>query len=381
MKIVIAPDSFKGSLTAQQAADAIESGIRAVIPDAEYVKIPMADGGEGTVRSLVDATGGRIVKARVTGPLGVPVDAEYGILGDGRTAVIEMAEASGMRYVDERTRNPLTATTYGTGELILDALDHGIRELIIGLGGSATNDGGAGMAQALGVRLLDGNGNDLQVGGAALDGLADIDISGLDPRLCGTRIRLASDVTNPLTGYQGASAVFGPQKGASPAMVALLDHALTHYAAVVRKRLGREVEVVPGSGAAGGLGAGFLAFTDAVMESGVDIVLDVTGFGKRTSGADWCFTGEGCIDSQTRYGKTPAGVARAVHESSPGCRVVALAGTIGTGAETLYNLGFDAIFGIMPGVATEDDAIAKASTNLARAAYNTARLIVAAKRR
>lgn len=379
MKIIIAPDSFKGSLSAQQAADAIKAGVLHAIPDAECVVVPMADGGEGTVRSLVDATGGVIVTARVTGPLGVPVDADYGILGDGRTAVIEMAAASGIQYVDETTRNPLIATTYGTGELIRDALDHGMEHIIVGLGGSATNDGGGGMAQALGVKLLDADGHDLPFGGAALADLADIDCSNIDARLADVRIRLACDVNNPLTGLRGASAVFGPQKGATAAMVERLDRALAHYAAVVRERLGREIETVPGAGAAGGLGAGFLAFTDASMGSGVDIVVEATGLRRKAVGAQWCITGEGGIDAQTRYGKTPMGVARAVHEASPGCRVVALAGTIGSGVEQLYDVGFDAILGIMPGAATMREAVDDAAANVERTAENVARLIAAAR--
>lgn len=379
MRIVIAPDSFKGSLTARQAADAIKSGVLRAIPDAECATIPMADGGEGTVRALVDATGGTCVTARVTGPLGAPVDAVYGMLGDGRTVVIEMAAASGIQHVGAADRDPLTATTYGTGELIRDALDHGADRIIVGLGGSATNDGGAGMAQALGVRLLDGAGRDLPFGGAALSELADINCSGMDPRLAGTDIRLACDVTNPLTGPRGASAVFGPQKGATPVMVERLDRALAHYAAVVRDRLGREIDAVPGSGAAGGLGAGFLAFTDATMASGIDIVTEATGLKAKAAGADWCITGEGGIDAQTRYGKTPLGVARAVREAAPGCRVVALAGTVGEGSEGLYDLGFDAIFGIMPGVATMSEAVEHAAANLERTAENVARLIAAAR--
>ena len=329
MKIVIAPDSFKGSLTAREAAQSIESGILRVLPEAECVSIPMADGGEGTVQSLVDATGGRIMRVLVTDPLGHPTNAEYGILGDGRTAVIEMAAASGIQYIDETTRNPLIATTYGTGELIKDALEQGVSDIIVGLGGSATNDGGAGMAQALGVRLLDDNGAPLPFGGAALAELSEVDVSGLDPRLADVRIRLASDVTNPLTGVRGASAVFGPQKGATPDMVERLDDALAHYAAVIRKQLGREVETVPGAGAAGGLGAGFLAFTEASMRSGVDLVIEATGLAGLAAGADYCFTGEGGIDFQTQYGKTPMGVARAVKQASPDCTVVALAGSIG----------------------------------------------------
>lgn len=312
MKIIIAPDSFKGCMSARQAAEAMEHGVHHVLPDAECVLVPMADGGEGTVQSLVDATGGTLLEATVTGPLGTPVHAQYGMLGDGCTAVIEMAAASGIGYVDETTRDPRITTTYGVGELILDALDHGVTAFILGLGGSATNDGGAGMAQALGAHLLDAQGNELPFGGAALAGLAAIDVSDLDSRIAAASIRLASDVTNPLTGPQGASSVFGPQKGADASMVAELDAALHHYASIVARDFGRDVETVPGAGAAGGLGAGFLAFTGARMQSGVSLVAEATGLKTLAAGADWCFTGEGGIDSQTQYGKTPIGVARAV---------------------------------------------------------------------
>ncbi len=379
MKIVIAPDSFKGSLTAQEAADAIEEGIRKILPDAELVKVPMADGGEGTVRSLVDATGGQIVTAEVTDPLGRPAEAAYGLLGDGSTAVIEMAAASGIQFVDAQTRNPLITTTYGTGQLVKDALDHGVKEIIVGLGGSATNDGGAGMAQALGVQLLDINGDELPYGGEALLKLDKVDCSQLDPRLEQVRIRLASDVTNPLTGLRGASAVFGPQKGATPAMVEKLDEALIYYARVIESQLGRDVRDVPGAGAAGGLGAGFLAFTDASMQPGVQIVVEATHLKELAAGAALCITGEGGIDYQTQFGKTPMGTAQAVKEVTPDCTVVAIAGNVGQGIDQLYGLGIDAIFGIMPGVATMQDAIAGAGVNLSRTAENVARLVVKAR--
>lgn len=375
MKIIIAPDSFKGCMSAEQAAKAMERGIRRALPQAECVLVPMADGGEGTVQSLVDATGGELLETTVTGPLGTPVRAQYGMLGDGRTAVIEMAAASGIAYVDERTRDPRITTTYGTGELVRDALDHGVTSFIIGLGGSATNDGGAGMAQALGVRLLDAQGGELPFGGAALADLAAIDVSGIDPRLGTADIRLASDVTNPLTGAQGASAVFGPQKGADDATVAQLDAALRHYAAVIRSELGRDVESIPGAGAAGGLGAGFLAFTGAHMQSGVSLVVEATGLIQQAAGADWCFTGEGGIDSQTQYGKTPIGVAQAVKSSSPRCCVVALAGTVGSGIEELYGKGIDAVFGIIPRVGSLEQVLAAGEWNLERCAENVSRLI------
>lgn len=376
MKIVIAPDSFKGSLTALEAARAMEAGVLRACPDAQCVTVPMADGGEGTVRSMVDATGGRLASARVTDPLGRSACAEYGILGDGHTAVIEMAAASGLQYVDDATCSPLTATTYGTGELIRDALDRGVTDLIVGLGGSATNDGGAGMAQALGVRFLDDHGESLPFGGGALARLAKVDVSGMDARLAGVRIRLASDVTNPLTGPRGASLVFGAQKGASPAVAAQLDAALAHYAAVIRRQLGHDVETLPGAGAAGGLGAGFLAFTDAVMQSGVDVVVEATGLAALARGADLCLTGEGRIDGQTRFGKTPVGVARAVKSASPNCVVVALAGGVGDGVDQLYALGIDAIFGILPGVATLHDAMDQAAAHLESTACNVTRLLL-----
>lgn len=375
MKIIIAPDSFKGSLSAREAARAIEEGLRRSGIQADYVQVPMADGGEGTVRSLVDATRGTIVDAQVTGPLGDPVQAYYGILGDDRTAVIEMAAASGIQFVNEKTKNPLITTTYGTGQLIKEALDRGVDEFIIGLGGSATNDGGAGMAQALGVRLLDGRDRDLPYGGKALENLARIDCSGLDPRLTKARIRLASDVTNPLTGPQGASAVFGPQKGANQAMIQTLDAALGHYADVIRRDLGRDVEQTAGAGAAGGLGAGFLAFTDAGMQSGIRIVVETTGLKDKARGADICFTGEGGIDFQTKFGKTPMGTAQAVKEVAPDCKVIALAGSVGEGIDQLYQIGIDAVFGISPGAVSLDQAIEGTSTNLARVAENVGRLI------
>ena len=375
VKIIIAPDSFKGSLTARQAADAIERGVRRVTPDADIISIPMADGGEGTVRALVDAIGGRLILVRVTGPLGEPVAATYGILGDGTTAVIEMAEAAGLHLVGAMP-DPLHATTRGVGELILDALDHGAERIIVGLGGSATNDGGAGMAQALGVRLFDADGCNLPGGGAALADLDRIDCTGLDPRVTRTPIILASDVTNPLTGPDGASAVFGPQKGATPAMVERLDRALAHYAAVVRRDTGRSVDATPGSGAAGGLGAGFLAFTDATMRSGIDLVIETVGLKERAVCADYCFTGEGRIDGQTQYGKTPMGVARAMHEAAPACRVIALAGSIGEDAEQLNALGFAAVFGIQSGAVCLQEALAGASRNLERTAEQVMRLLV-----
>ncbi|MCH9274842.1 glycerate kinase [Bifidobacterium amazonense] len=432
MKIVIAPDSFKNCMIAREAAEAIRAGFARVLPDADYDLIPMADGGEGTVQSLVDATGGELRYADVLDPLGRPTRAAYGLLGksggdaetidagtadtdvadntdgmdaadvsddrtgigddcdvydDGnvdaaatRTAVIEMAAASGIQFVDDATKNPLVTTTYGTGQLIRDALDAGARRIILGVGGSATNDGGAGMAEALGARLLDVHGQPIPRGGGALDRLASIDVTGLDLRLAATDIIIASDVTNPLTGPTGASAVFGPQKGATPDMVARLDANLAHYARIIAAQLGRDIVHTPGAGAAGGLGAGLLAFTNATMRSGVDIVAHTVRLAERAADADWCITGEGGIDRQTQYGKTPVGVAQAARRGNPRIRVVALAGRVdygedGRALDPLHELGIDAVFGITPAAMPLARALAAGPANLANTAENVARLI------
>lgn len=375
MKFVIAPDSFKNCMTAREAAEAIRAGLARVFPDAEYEMIPMADGGEGTVRSLVDATGGTLRRAEVLDPLQRPTRAAYGILGDGETAVIEMSAASGIQFVDDTTKNPLVTTTYGTGQLIRAALDDGARRIILGVGGSATNDGGAGMAEALGVRFLDADGNPIPRGGGFLDRLAKIDMTGIDPRLDETDIVIASDVTNPLVGPTGASAVFGPQKGATPGMVKRLDANLAYYAAVIADQVGRDVAYTPGAGGAGGLGAGLLAFTDVTMRSGVAIVSETVRLAARAAGADYCFTGEGGIDFQTQYGKTPMGVAQAVRRGEPGIRVIAFAGCVGEGIDQLYGLGIDAVFGIVPGAMPLAQALDEGPSNLSRAAENVARLI------
>lgn len=375
MKFIIAPDSFKGSLTAQDAAKAIRRGLSKVFPDADYVQVPMADGGEGTVQTLVDATQGHLIEATVLNALGEVVTASYGILGDEETAVIEMAAASGLQWVNADTMNPLITTTYGTGQLIRDALDHNIRRFIIGLGGSATNDGGAGMAEAMGVRFLDLQNQPLRRGGAALVDLQTIDITNLDPRLAESEILLASDVTNPLIGDNGASTVFGPQKGASPAMVKQLDQALQNYAKILENQLAIEVADKPGSGAAGGLGAGFLAFTSAKMNSGIELVIDAVDLVNKIQNADYVFVGEGSIDSQTQFGKTPMGVAKVIKTVAPQAKVIGLAGVVGAGSEALYDLGIDAIFSIVSGAVALGFALSDGAKNLERTAENIARLI------
>jgi len=345
LKIVIAPDSFKGSLTALEVCEAAARGIEAIDPEIEVVEVPMADGGEGTVQSLVDATGGSLITERVTGPLGEPVDAIYGLLGDDESAVIEMAAASGLPLVPDEQRDPLKTTTYGTGELIAAALDEGRRKLIVGIGGSATTDAGAGMAQALGVRLLDEDGEQIGYGGAELARLSTIEMSGADPRLQDAEIRVACDVDNPLYGERGAAHVYGPQKGASPEDVEVLDENLRHFADVVQRDLGLDVRDIPGAGAAGGLGAGLVAFCGASLEPGIEIVIDAADLPSAMKGADLCITGEGAVDASTAYGKTPAGVTSvAVREGVP---VIAIAGGVAFDAVSLHDRGFDALASIL----------------------------------
>ena len=375
MKFVIAPDSFKESMTAKAAAVAIQAGLQKIFPDAEYELVPMADGGEGTVQSLVDATNGQLITTDVQNPLDETVKAFYGVLGDQQTAVIEMSAASGIQFVTTETKNPLITTTYGTGQLIKDALDRGMRRFIIGLGGSATNDGGAGMAEALGVQFLDENGQQIARGGAALATLHEIDMSNLDPRVAESEFLLASDVTNPLVGETGASAVFGPQKGATPAMVAELDAALTNYAAVIKAQLGVDLANTPGAGAAGGLGAGMLAFTQAKMQSGISLVVEATELVAKAANADVAFVGEGAIDFQTQYGKTPMGAAQAIKQASPNAKVIGLAGYVGDGIDALYDLGIDAVFSIVPGAVDLPTAMKTGEANLTRTAENIARLL------
>ena len=370
---VLAPDSFKESMTAKEVCNAMEKGLRKVFPAANFVHVPMADGGEGTTQSLIDATEGSLYALSVTGPLGETVEASYGIMGNGEIAVIEMASASGIQFVNRDTKNPLVTTTYGTGELIRACLDKGIKKIILGIGGSATNDGGAGMAEALGVRFYDEAGNMLPRGGGALGRLHHIDMSGLDGRLAQVDIQVACDVINPLCGEQGASAIFGPQKGATPEMVAQLDNNLAHYAAVIRNQLGKEIADVPGAGAAGGLGAGLMAFTRCTLRKGIDIVVEFSGLRDKLVGADFCFTGEGRIDYQTKFGKTPYGVARTA--KAQGVPVIAVSGCVGEGVEALYDEGIDTIFGIIPRADNIEALLKDGPINMERACENIARLL------
>lgn len=373
VKIVIAPDSFKGSLTAPQVAEAIAQGMRYVWPDATFECIPLADGGEGTVDALVTATGGRLVDVSVTGPLGQPVEAFFGLLGDDETAVVEMAAASGLPLVPLEERDPGKTTTRGTGELIRYCLDTGCRKLIVGIGGSATNDGGVGMAQALGASFRDARGDELPPGGLALAQLASIDLSGLDPRIRDVEIVVACDVDNPLYGPRGASVVYGPQKGATLEMVEELDGALSRLAEVVDKELGIDVQEIPGSGAAGGLGAGLVAFLGARLVPGIDIVLDAVKFEERIRDADLVVTAEGGVDRQTAYGKTPSGVQRAA--AAHGIPVVVVGGSVADDAVELYQHGFSAIVGCTPRPMELNEAVARASTSLTEAGRMIAQLI------
>lgn len=378
LKIVLAPDSYKGSLTAMEVCQAMERGVRKALSAVEVASVPMADGGEGTVQSLIDATGGRILRRKVTGPLGEPVEAFFGIMGDGKTAVIEMAAASGLPLVPEGRRDPRVTTTYGTGELILAALEEGCGRLLIGIGGSATNDGGAGMAQALGYRFLDEGDRELPAGGAALIRLAKIDSAGVDPRLRGIGVEVACDVTNPLTGPEGASAIYGPQKGATPEMVRELDAALEHFARIVKRDLGLEVRDLPGAGAAGGLGAGLVAFLGATLRPGIEIVIEASGLKKKLRGADLVITGEGRIDGQTVKGKTPIGVARAAKAYN--LPVLAVAGGLGPGVELVYEHGIDGVTAIVDRPMSLNDAIAAADGLVAAATERILRVFMAGRR-
>jgi glycerate 2-kinase len=380
MKIILAPDSFKGNLTSLQVAAAFEKGVRRVLPKAKCIKVPMADGGEGTVQSLVDATGGKFIRKQVTGPAGNRVSARYGMLADGETAVIEMAEASGLPLVSGRQKNPLKTTTYGTGELMLDAAKRGAKKIIIGIGGSATNDGGVGMAQALGVRFLNKQGNEIkQFGsGGMIYKIAGIDMTGLDPLIKKTKIIVACDVNNPLCGKKGASNVFGPQKGATPAMVKTLDDNLKHLGAIIKKDLKKSVVNVKGAGAAGGLGAGLLAFTKAKMKSGVDIVVEATNLNKHLKGADFVITGEGRVDFQTAFGKTPSGVAKAARKNR--VPTIAIGGGITDDANGVFQHGIDGLESACARDMSLEEAIAHSKAHLANAAERVVRLILIGKK-
>ena len=375
MRVVVAPDSYKGSVSAVGVAAALERGVLRVFPQAEVRKIPIADGGEGTVEALVTATGGQMKQERVRGPLGEVVAACWGILGDGKTAVIEMAAASGLPLVPPDRRDPRITTTYGTGELIRTALDAGLRRIIIGIGGSATNDGGTGMAQALGAKFLAADGTELPPGGGALAQLKTIDLSGLDSRLTETEITVACDVDNPLCGQRGAAAVFGPQKGATPAMVAELDAALGHFAGCARAATGRNVADLAGAGAAGGLGAGLLFFTPAKLRPGVEIVLEAVKFAEVVKDAAFVITGEGRTDFQTAYGKAPVGVAKVAKQFD--VPVFCISGGLGDGADDVLAQGIDAVMSICSRPLSLDECMRDGATLIEEAAARLCRILQA----
>jgi glycerate kinase len=355
MRIVVAPDSFKGSVSAVGTANAMEKGIKAVFPDAEVIKVPIADGGEGTVEALVTATNGQMIQQDVVGPLGDIIQSYWGILGDGKTAVIEMAAASGLPLVPNDKKDPRITTTYGTGQLIKAALDRGLEKIIIGIGGSATNDGGCGMAQALGGKFLDADGHELSYGGAALANLEQVDLAHMDQRLKDTKIVVACDVDNPLCGPKGATAVYGPQKGATPEMIVELDAALNNFANKVGKVTCKDIAVHPGAGAAGGLGAGLLFFSNATLRPGVEIILETTAFESLVKSAQFVITGEGRTDFQTAFGKAPVGVAKLAKKYN--VPTLCLSGGLGQGYEDVLEQGIDGLMSIVPGPMSLDECI------------------------
>lgn len=370
MKIVIAPDSFKESLSATLCAQAIQRGFAEVFPQADYLCLPIADGGEGTVEAMVAATGGKIIAHRVTGPMGAPVNGFYGVTGAGHTAIIEMAAASGLMLVEPTLRDPLRATSYGTGELIRHALDAGLRHIILGIGGSATVDGGTGMAKALGVQFLDEQGAPIAEGGGDLHRLAKIDVSNLDTRLAQCVIEVACDVDNPLTGPRGAARVFGPQKGATPEAVEQLEDGLTTYARLLQRLTEHPVLQMSGGGAAGGMGIAACVFLGAKLRPGIEIVLNAVGLEQAVQGASLVITGEGRIDSQTAGGKAPLGVAQVAQRHN--VPVIGIAGVLGEGAEIVHQHGIDAAFSILPGLAPLAEVLASGEENVYRCARNIA---------
>ncbi|KJZ86940.1 hypothetical protein ClosIBUN13A_CONTIG167g02582 [Clostridium sp. IBUN13A] len=373
MKFVLATDSFKESITSTQACDVMEKAIKKIKNDAEVVKVPMADGGEGTVEALVNSTGGVFVETEVLNPLGEKIKASYGILGNKETAVIEMAKASGIEIIKREDRNPLITTTYGTGQLIKHAIENGIKHIVIGIGGSATNDGGCGMLQALGVKLLDENNNEISFGGGCLNKIETIDLSSLHSNIKDVTIEVACDVTNPFIGPTGASYIFGPQKGADTEMVELLDKNLEHFADKIKEILNIDIKYVKGAGAAGGLGGALLAFLNAELKSGIELVIKYTNLEDKVKDADYVFTGEGSIDGQTIFGKTPVGVSRIAKKYN--VPTIAFGGKVSQDAENLFDEGIIALFSIMRGVESLNEALKNGADNLEKTVENVVRIL------
>ena len=380
MKVCIAIDSFKGSLSTFEAGEAAKRGVKAAYPKAEITVAPLADGGEGTVEAIVSASGGEMVEVSVTGPLGKRVKASYGTIAETKTAIIEMASAAGLTLVPEKDRNPLHTTTYGVGELILDAMNRGCRKFIIGIGGSATNDGGVGMLSALGVAFLDKNGSPIKPGAAGLRDIVEIRTDAMPKELAKCRFSVACDVKNPLCGEQGCSAVYGPQKGATPMTVADMDKSLKKYAALTKKIFPKADPDLPGAGAAGGLGFAFTAYLGAKLRPGIDLVIEATGLGEKIKEADVVVTGEGRLDGQSAMGKAPVGVAKLAKKQ--GKLVIALAGSIGDGAERCHAKGIDAHFPIQRAPISLSEAMKPdvAKRNIALAAEEAFRLIRATEK-
>ncbi|MAU64592.1 MAG: glycerate kinase [Dehalococcoidia bacterium] len=373
MKIIIAPQAFKGSMSALKVTEAMSEGALKMFPEAEIVMCPVADGGDGTLETLVDISNGEINKCSVHNPMGKIIDAEWGAMGDGKTAVIEMARSSGLALLDPKKLNPLKASTYGLGELIQDALNKGFKKFIIGIGGSATNDAGAGMAQALGVKLLDGKGVEIAPGGINLMNLNTIDMSGIDDRILDSDFQIACDVTNPLTGPEGASEVYGPQKGATRKMIDDLDASLQNFNEIVIKTFNKDLSKVPGAGAAGGLGAGMITFTDATLRTGIDIVLDAVELNEKIAKADLVITGEGAMDFQTIYDKAPIGVAKIAKQH--GIPTIGISGMLGKNYQIVHEHGIDAAVSIVTGPMTLPEASEKSYELISNSVSECLRLI------
>lgn len=374
MKILIAPDSFKGSLSAIEVCHNIEIGIRRVYKDADMIKVPMADGGEGTLEALINSTKGKIYKTYVKDPLFRNIKAEYGILGDENTCIIEMAKASGLLLLNKEEQNPMLTSTYGSGELILEALDQGCRNFIIGIGGSSTTDGGIGMAAALGVKFMDEKHVELKPIGSSLSKIESIDLSGLDKRIKDARFTIASDVENPLYGKQGAAYVYGPQKGATENMVRKLDKGLRNYASIIKRDLKIDVNKIKGSGGAGGLGAGLIVFLNAEMKSGIDIIIEKTKIEEKIKNVDLIITGEGKIDYQTQFGKASYGLAKLGKKYNK--KVIGICGFMGENIDNLYDYGFTSIFSIVDKPMTLEESMAKTPDLLQKTMENIVRLII-----
>ena len=371
MKILIAPDSFKETLTSSAAANAIEEGFLSVFPDANICKLPIADGGEGTVDVLVSSTKGKFFSTKVSGPLGKYVDAKWGMLGDSKTAVIEVAEACGLHLILPKDRNPMIASSFGVGELLLSAIDEGAEHIIIGLGGSATNDGGLGFLKAIGIRFLDSHGNELTEGLASLNKLFDIDIDSMDSRLKNVSFEIACDVDNPLTGDQGASVIFGPQKGADNLMIKKLDSLLSHYARIVSNKLSNDVSMQPGAGAAGGMGYGFLTFLKAQQKSGIHIILEKLNFNQYLLNADLVVTGEGRFDNQSDRGKAPMGVIN--FSKRHNCNIFVIAGSVENDKASEIKHGIDKVFSVTSNEFSIEEAMASPTDSLKATARKAAK--------